>query len=65
MAGYCDDIEIIINKDNSITIKDDGRGVLLVFMKTGISTVETVYTVLHAGESLVAAVIRYRADYME
>ena len=50
LAGYCDDIEIIINKDNSITVKDDGRGIPVgVHEKTGLSTVETVYTVLHAG----------------
>ena len=50
LAGYCDCIEIVINKDNSITVKDNGRGIPVgIHEKTGISTVETVYTVLHAG----------------
>lgn len=50
LAGYCNNIEIIINKDNSITVKDNGRGIpVAVHPKTGLSTVETVYTVLHAG----------------
>ncbi len=50
LAGYCNNIEIVINKDNSITVKDDGRGIPVeVHPKTGKSTVETVYTVLHAG----------------
>ena len=50
LAGYCDNIEIVINKDNSITVKDNGRGIPVgKHPKTGLSTVETVYTVLHAG----------------
>ena len=50
LAGYCNNIEIVINKDNSITVKDDGRGIPVdIHPKTHISTVETVYTVLHAG----------------
>ena len=50
LAGYCNCIEIVINKDKSITVKDNGRGIPVgIHPKTGISTVETVYTVLHAG----------------
>ena len=50
LAGYCTHIEIIINKDNSVTVKDNGRGIPVdIHPKTGLSTVETVYTVLHAG----------------
>ena len=50
LAGFCKNIEIVINKDNSITVKDDGRGIPVdIHPKTKKSTVETVYTVLHAG----------------
>ncbi len=50
LAGYCNNIEVVINKGNSITVKDDGRGIPVdIHPKTKISTVETVYTVLHAG----------------
>ena len=50
LAGFCHNIEVVINKDNSITVKDDGRGIPVdIHPKTKKSTVETVYTVLHAG----------------
>ena len=50
LAGFCTHIEIAIHGDNSITVVDNGRGIpVAVHPKTGISTVETVYTVLHAG----------------
>ena len=50
LAGYCDDIEVIINKNNIIEVRDDGRGMPTgMNEKTGLSTIETIFTVLHAG----------------
>ena len=50
LAGYCKDIVVTINKGESITVKDDGRGVPVdTVAKTGLSGVETVFTILHAG----------------
>ncbi len=50
LAGYCNTIEIIIGKNNTVTVKDNGRGIPVdIHPKTGLSTVETVFTVLHAG----------------
>ncbi|MGY3766780.1 DNA topoisomerase (ATP-hydrolyzing) subunit B [Vagococcus vulneris] len=50
LAGYCTKIEVVIEKDNSITVTDDGRGIPVdIQEKTGRPAVETVLTVLHAG----------------
>lgn len=50
IAGYASRIDVVLHEDGSVTITDDGRGVPVDNnAKTGLSTVETVYTVLHAG----------------
>ena len=50
LAGYCTEVTVTINKGNTITVVDNGRGIPVdVVAKSGLSGVETVYTVLHAG----------------
>lgn len=50
LAGYCDTIHVTVNKGNTITVKDNGRGIPVgIVAKSGKSAVETVYTILHAG----------------
>ena len=50
LAGYCDTIEIFVYPDGSLSVEDNGRGIPTdIVAKTGLSGVETVFTVLHAG----------------
>lgn len=50
LAGFCSTIDVQINKDNSITVKDNGRGIPVdINTKTGKPAVEVVFTILHAG----------------
>ena len=50
LAGFCDHIEVTINEDNTIVVKDNGRGIPVdVNHKSGLTGVEVVFTILHAG----------------
>ena len=50
LAGYCTEIRVFINEDNSITVIDNGRGIPVgINHKAGIPAVEVVFTILHAG----------------
>ncbi len=50
LAGYCTEVHVTINKGDTITVTDNGRGIPVdIVAKSGLSGVETVYTILHAG----------------
>ena len=50
LAGYCDTVEVYLNKDNSVTVRDNGRGIPVgINKKAGLPAVEVVFTMLHAG----------------
>lgn len=80
LAGYCTEINLIITEENAIIIKDNGRGIPTgVNEDTNLSTVETVFTVLHAGgkfdskvyntsgglHGVGATVVNFLCEYME
>lgn len=66
LAGYCDTIDVQINEDNSITVRDDGRGIPTdINTKTGKPAVEVVFTVLHAEENSAVEDIKYQVDFTE
>ncbi|UJF14778.1 DNA topoisomerase IV subunit B [Jeotgalibaca sp. MA1X17-3] len=49
LSGYADEIEIIIHKDQSITVTDNGRGMPIGMHSSGVPTMQVIFTVLHAG----------------
>ena len=50
LAGFCDTILVTLNKNGSVTVKDNGRGIPVgINKKKGVSSVEVVFTILHAG----------------
>ena len=65
MAGYCTDIDIIVDKDNIITVKDNGRGIPIdTHKETKLPAVEVVLTTLHAGGKFEGEGYKVSEDFM-
>ncbi|QDK71358.1 hypothetical protein FLP15_09580 [Lactococcus protaetiae] len=58
LSGFGNKISVIINKDGSMTVEDEGRGMPVGMHAMGIPTVEVIFTILHAGASLGKEVIK-------
>ena len=66
LAGRCDTIDVVLEKDGSVTVTDNGSGIPVGnHPKLGIPTVEVVHTVLHAGGKFGASVVNALADHMK
>ncbi len=65
LAGYCTTVKITVNRDGSVTVEDDGRGIPVdIHPELGIPASEVVFTVLHAGGKFDSKTYRISVDFM-
>ena len=65
LSGFGNEIDVTIHKDNSISVRDNGRGMPVGMHASGIPTVEVIFTVLHAGGKFGQGAIRHQVDSTE